>query len=152
MTEYRKIHPLKATLENVSMEVRMQVALNKFNWNATAAMIKAAAEAPPGLNMSKVVYDEAHGEGFCTPPPRPPLPLPGESDPSPWASALLFIVVSSHILFHLMTYWLVRFRAASLYCTSSKIGVGAWLQIWPQNSRGKPGLVRHMPARSLCTC
>jgi hypothetical protein len=50
--------------------------------------------------------------GYCVPPPRPPQPMPNEWDPNPWASALMFIVVCGHILFHLLTYWLVTTHLA----------------------------------------
>jgi hypothetical protein len=50
-------------------------------------------------------------------------PLPSSAMPSPWAVVALFAVVTLHVLFHLVCRWIVPFRAATLFCPATSIGV-----------------------------
>eukprot|EP00041_Stephanoeca_diplocostata_P039356 m.1618071 g.1618071 ORF g.1618071 m.1618071 type:complete len:1536 (+) comp25376_c1_seq1:138-4745(+) len=69
-------------------------------------------------------------------------PMPSFYMPDPWATAALFLLVSLHILFHLMCHWMVWFRAAALYAPSDVFETGSFVQITPKQHRGQSSMER----------
>eukprot|EP00954_Amorphochlora_amoebiformis_P006580 515629-Amorphochlora_amoeboformis.AAC.2 len=47
--------------------------------------------------------------------------IPSKYQPNAWAGAALFLVISGHILFHLMCYWRPTFKASMLYQPARKL-------------------------------
>jgi hypothetical protein len=105
--EWHKYHISKEEKKALPMEQRLLKIMNKMNWNESFAMLQAKISNQEADAIENLTAYQAARDGFCVPPPRPPQPMPNEWDPNPWASALLFIVVCGHVLFHLLTYWLV---------------------------------------------
>eukprot|EP01063_Lacrimia_lanifica_P033754 TRINITY_DN6102_c1_g4_i1.p1 TRINITY_DN6102_c1_g4~~TRINITY_DN6102_c1_g4_i1.p1 ORF type:complete len:1481 (+),score=675.29 TRINITY_DN6102_c1_g4_i1:75-4517(+) len=68
--------------------------------------------------------------------------LPSEYLPSAGAAAMLFLVVTGHILFHFMCFWNVKFRAMSLFKSAEAVASGKWIQILTLPHQGKPDLVQ----------
>eukprot|EP00038_Savillea_parva_P008274 m.175862 g.175862 ORF g.175862 m.175862 type:complete len:1518 (-) comp14065_c0_seq1:304-4857(-) len=69
-------------------------------------------------------------------PPMPPWYLP-----NPWATLAMFILITSHALFHLMCHWLVWFEAAALYMPADKVAPGVYVQVDPKAHRGASSIV-----------
>lgn len=67
-------------------------------------------------------------------------PLPPQYLPNPWAFAALFMMITFHVLFHLMCHWLPWFKLAALYEPSSDIVPGSFVQITPKQHRGKTSI------------
>jgi len=53
----------------------------------------------------------------------------------------MFLVISGHILFHLMCYWRPQFKASMLYQPASRLKSGVYALVEPHLHRGKPALV-----------
>ena len=60
--------------------------------------------------------------------------------PNAWAFMALFLVISLHILFHLMGRWLTWFKAAALYEPTTRVQEGAVVHVTPLPHRGKADL------------
>jgi len=68
--------------------------------------------------------------------------IPSKYQPNAWAGASLFLVISGHILFHLMCYWRPTFKAKALFDPAKKIKAGAYALVEPHLHRGKASIVR----------
>lgn len=99
--------------------------------DASGSTAPLLAEAATGGNSTD--------DDEVTKPPLPPWYLPNALP-----AASLFLLISFHILFHLLCHWLVWFRTAMLYervprtCT---VGDGCFASIIPQTHRGNPEIV-----------
>mmetsp|Transcript_44325 Transcript_44325/g.73934 ORF Transcript_44325/g.73934 Transcript_44325/m.73934 type:complete len:1591 (+) Transcript_44325:133-4905(+) len=67
--------------------------------------------------------------------------IPSHYQPNAWAGAALFLVISGHILFHLMCYWRPAFKAKTLFQPATKIRAGLYALVEPHLHRGKAALV-----------
>jgi len=68
--------------------------------------------------------------------------IPSRYQPNAWAGAALFLVISGHILFHLMCYWRPAFKARTLYEPAKNIREGLYALVEPHLHRGKAALVQ----------
>ncbi len=75
---------------------------------SAAAAIAASAKAKSALEEGATI--------------EAPRPLPSPLMPSPWAIVALFAVVVTHVLYHLVCRWVVPFKAATMFCPSTRVG------------------------------
>jgi len=68
--------------------------------------------------------------------------LPSQILPSAWSCALIFVTVSSHILFHLCCVWMVSFKALTLFQESKHVKHGCFLRVTPHANKGKADICR----------
>ncbi|GAB5364809.1 hypothetical protein AAMO2058_001002200 [Amorphochlora amoebiformis] len=66
--------------------------------------------------------------------------IPSKYQPNAWAGAALFLVISGHILFHLMCYWRPTFKASMLYQPARKLKEGVYALVEPHLHRGKSAM------------
>eukprot|EP00039_Didymoeca_costata_P012204 m.175013 g.175013 ORF g.175013 m.175013 type:complete len:1509 (+) comp15415_c0_seq4:169-4695(+) len=68
-------------------------------------------------------------------PPLPPWYLPNA-----FAAVGLFVVITMHILFHLLCHWLVWFEAMATFTQSDDVSVGVYIQVTPTEHRGRSAM------------
>jgi cation-transporting ATPase 13A1 len=66
--------------------------------------------------------------------------LPSPIMPSAWSCAMIFFTVTSHILFHLMCHWSIRFRTLFLYQAARQIRRGSFIRVDPHANKGKAAI------------
>mmetsp|Transcript_62322 Transcript_62322/g.190446 ORF Transcript_62322/g.190446 Transcript_62322/m.190446 type:complete len:1465 (-) Transcript_62322:85-4479(-) len=66
--------------------------------------------------------------------------LPSKLLPGAWTCALIFLTISSHILFHLMCHWSISFKAACLFQPTKRIRTGTFVRLTPQANKGKAAI------------
>ncbi len=62
--------------------------------------------------------------------------------PSAWACLAIFLTVVSHILFHLMCHWSLKFKVAATYEPAESLDADCFLLVMPHNQKGFPELGR----------
>jgi cation-transporting ATPase 13A1 len=68
--------------------------------------------------------------------------LPSKLLPSAWSCALIFFTISSHILFHLMCVWSIRFKAMCLFQPSKRLVPGYFMWLTPHANKGKAAICK----------
>jgi len=68
--------------------------------------------------------------------------LPSKLLPNAWSCALIFLTISSHILFHLMCVWSIGFKATCLFQPSSRVRPGCFVRLTPHANKGKADICR----------
>lgn len=66
--------------------------------------------------------------------------LPSQILPSAWTCAVIFLSVTTHILFHLMTVWSVTFKALTLFEPTKKVSKGIFVKVMPHANKGKAAI------------
>ena len=68
-------------------------------------------------------------------------PLPSKYTPNAWAGATLFLLISLHILFHLLCRWFVWFKAMAYFePVTESVREGMFVEVTPKKHRGKAGI------------
>ena len=68
-------------------------------------------------------------------------PLPSKYTPNAWAGATLFLLISLHILFHLLCRWFVWFKAMAYFePITGSVREGMFVEVTPKKHRGKAGI------------
>ena len=68
-------------------------------------------------------------------------PLPSKYTPNAWAGASLFLLISLHILFHLLCRWFVWFKAMTHFePIDGSVREGMFVEVTPKKHRGKAGI------------
>jgi len=98
---------------------------------------KAAIAKEKGVSFTSGKQDRKETE----------LDIDQESLPSPllpdaWACALIFLTISSHILFHLVCVWSISFKAFCLYQPSKSMRAGCFVRVTPHANKGKADICR----------
>lgn len=70
-----------------------------------------------------------------------PKPLPSWWLPNAWAGALFFAVCTCNALFFLLGFWMVWFKADSLYEPATGVSDGAYVFVHTHAHKGKAALV-----------
>mmetsp|Transcript_66487 Transcript_66487/g.152289 ORF Transcript_66487/g.152289 Transcript_66487/m.152289 type:complete len:1462 (-) Transcript_66487:171-4556(-) len=97
--------------------------------NRTAAMFKQRREKGTSSLNTTDSDDEA-------------VLIPSWWAPNAWAGAAMFLIITSHVLFHLMCHWKVWFRALTTFKTTDEMREGVFVQAVPPTHRGRSALCK----------
>lgn len=68
--------------------------------------------------------------------------LPSTILPNAWSCALIFLTITSHILFHLMCVWSIAFKANCLFQPTSRVRPGSFVWLTPHANKGKADICK----------
>uniref|UniRef100_A0A0G4HKL1 Uncharacterized protein n=1 Tax=Chromera velia CCMP2878 TaxID=1169474 RepID=A0A0G4HKL1_9ALVE len=122
-------------VETLETQTEEEVKETDKETNRTA-LIEAAKAKYEALPEFDPMFDDIDDyEGMAK------KPIPSALLPNAWAGLTLFLLVSFHILFHLMTRWNVWFRAEVFSEPAFELREGSRLLIQPKEHRGATELI-----------